>query len=808
MANVAGATGRFKTLSAGDGSRAKWVDHVSPVFISYAMEDAKAASLVAEALTKAGYSLALMHQPPLGASLASFASKQIIEASCVIALWSPVSCGSAVLLAQARLARARGKLVDVKLCAGDWAERMPLHAALELLHWLDNAVDISPWVETADKVSRKRFLDRVATFTRLNADKPPSAGNRATVSSKGASTQQFRGRESPEIQDSQSSDAVAVSGFTEDSVFTASSEALAAPLLTGTGSRERLFNSAGVDAVPGHTSPLIGINWPLSDEAPGWRASGRDINAVVAAVPKTQSHYTNTALDATSRTKSSESLHATAGAGPRSASPPVDTDMARNAPRLSTSSEPRADNPITQAPQRETVADEKKKRAAGLGMMPMAIVIVVGSILALYSFSIAWNNKQSTLQREANAAAAWAEAQRRNTQAAYEAFIADYPDNHRNAGARAALSALARADAGATRRSVVLSAYAAVKPKLTTARSLADRVLVTLVFPTAGEAALAQGIVFSPYATDLDRRESDPQSNATVIEDRVFTRDGGIWDAAGRTMKKVHAALDDAAFAAAENATGTSAYGDYLAAFPNGRHRDDARSKTVKAALPTHDSEPNRITVDRTAKLSEPFAAARLHPDVAAAVQRARDAADTAGRAAEAALSASQRAKQSAARAHAGVMGYGEIELQNGDVYSGEMVDGRPQGYGVSQSAPSNSGVLEYYAGAHDNGLSQGLGVYAVEEAGRESIVYAGEWSRGTISGRGVMNLGGGVTVTGEFLDGRTAGVAIAESPEGRYEGEWRDDNVDGLGVLWNLNGEVQLSGRWREYQLTQPLER
>lgn len=100
----------------------------------------------------------------------------------------------------------------------------------------------------------------------------------------------------------------------------------------------------------------------------------------------------------------------------------------------------------------------------------------------------------------------------------------------------------------------------------------------------------------------------------------------------------------------------------------------------------------------------------------------------------------------------------------DGRSYSGDFVDGHPQGHGIEQ-LPDGSG-------------------------------YDGEWMDGRRDGTGALSLADGSRYDGRFAAGVRSGTGLFQSAAGRYEGEWADDVPQGTGRFDYTDGAVY-DGEW-----------
>lgn len=118
----------------------------------------------------------------------------------------------------------------------------------------------------------------------------------------------------------------------------------------------------------------------------------------------------------------------------------------------------------------------------------------------------------------------------------------------------------------------------------------------------------------------------------------------------------------------------------------------------------------------------------------------------------------------------------GVLKFDNGDVYEGELKDGKMNGRGVYRFAYGD--VLE---GEWEDGKINGHGV--IKSANDD--VYEGEYKDDKRNGHWVFRFAdGGVVIEQEFKDGKMNGHGVCRFADGAvYEGEWRDGKRTDTGV-------------------------
>ena len=116
------------------------------------------------------------------------------------------------------------------------------------------------------------------------------------------------------------------------------------------------------------------------------------------------------------------------------------------------------------------------------------------------------------------------------------------------------------------------------------------------------------------------------------------------------------------------------------------------------------------------------------------------------------------------------------INYSNGDLYYGEVVNGKPNGVGT-YTLPS--GI--YYHGDFVDGYFQGKGVYVWPDG----TTYAGDFEKDLFQGKGVLTL-----------------------PEGEYYiGEFYNDQYHGNGTYYAADGSVLRSGRFENGKFVEGTE-
>lgn len=136
------------------------------------------------------------------------------------------------------------------------------------------------------------------------------------------------------------------------------------------------------------------------------------------------------------------------------------------------------------------------------------------------------------------------------------------------------------------------------------------------------------------------------------------------------------------------------------------------------------------------------------------------------------------------------------IYYPNGDVYSGEQINGRPDGNGTMLWSNGDK-----YIGEFKNGLLHGQGTYIWADGDR----YKGEFKDDKRSGQGTMTWNNGDIYKGQFFNGEMNGQGTMEWITGnKYTGEFKDGTITGYGTMTYPNGN-RLEGLWENGTLVNP---
>ena len=121
--------------------------------------------------------------------------------------------------------------------------------------------------------------------------------------------------------------------------------------------------------------------------------------------------------------------------------------------------------------------------------------------------------------------------------------------------------------------------------------------------------------------------------------------------------------------------------------------------------------------------------------------------------------------------------GFGALVYSNGLMYEGSFLQGREHGWGIL-SDPDDKTL---YEGELVDGVFHGAGIYSYGNGDR----YCGGWKNGLPHGRGVFTSFTGASYDGEFVDGQRHGLGIMTFSDGSiYNGYWRSNMKHGKGEI------------------------
>jgi hypothetical protein len=123
-----------------------------------------------------------------------------------------------------------------------------------------------------------------------------------------------------------------------------------------------------------------------------------------------------------------------------------------------------------------------------------------------------------------------------------------------------------------------------------------------------------------------------------------------------------------------------------------------------------------------------------------------------------------------------------KIKYTNGDIYSGLLENGMPNGRGVMKYKNGN-----IYEGTFIKGIPKGKQAIKSEEG-----TYFGEVTDNKPDGYGEMTYTNGDKYIGEFKNGYKSGQGIFTYANGdKYTGEFKNNNFDGHGIITYTNGFI-----------------
>lgn len=135
------------------------------------------------------------------------------------------------------------------------------------------------------------------------------------------------------------------------------------------------------------------------------------------------------------------------------------------------------------------------------------------------------------------------------------------------------------------------------------------------------------------------------------------------------------------------------------------------------------------------------------------------------------------------------VIGMWMIKSKYSQQYSGGIVDGKKEGYGVLIMPNGDK-----YEGEWKNDFQNGTGTFTYANGD----TYEGQWVNGNREGTGTFTWADGRKYVGAWKDDQRNGRGVYTWPGGdRYEGEFKDGKLNGRGVYTYANGKV-MKGVWQ----------
>jgi hypothetical protein len=158
--------------------------------------------------------------------------------------------------------------------------------------------------------------------------------------------------------------------------------------------------------------------------------------------------------------------------------------------------------------------------------------------------------------------------------------------------------------------------------------------------------------------------------------------------------------------------------------------------------------------------------------------------------------------------------GIARFVWKDGHSYSGDFVDGRPQGHGIEQLPDGSTYDGGWVDGRHDGNGSMTLpdgsrydGAFTAGARNGQGLFqsssgrYQGEWVDDMPQGAGRFDYIDGASYDGNWMVGRRNGFGVYRRPDGSsYEGDWENDMPDGYGQLVEPDGYTY-DGSWMHGQ-------
>lgn len=134
--------------------------------------------------------------------------------------------------------------------------------------------------------------------------------------------------------------------------------------------------------------------------------------------------------------------------------------------------------------------------------------------------------------------------------------------------------------------------------------------------------------------------------------------------------------------------------------------------------------------------------------------------------------------------------GSGTYRFDNGTKYSGQFVNGKPQGQGIMDYPSGNR-----YTGEWRGGMREGRGKMVFKKEGR---VYEGQFRANHMAGEGTMQYPNGDRYTGAWSNDSPNGDGVYTWKTGeRYEGNFYNGTFNGKGTMYYPDGSYW-AGTWK----------
>ena len=158
-----------------------------------------------------------------------------------------------------------------------------------------------------------------------------------------------------------------------------------------------------------------------------------------------------------------------------------------------------------------------------------------------------------------------------------------------------------------------------------------------------------------------------------------------------------------------------------------------------------------------------------------------------------------------------------KLTFEDGSIYAGEIVDGKPHGKGKYIQSDGLVYEGDFYAGKKTgkgkmicyngavyegdfvDGNFNGRGIYTFENG----TVYEGDFVNDNFNGRGKRTSAGGSVYEGDFVDGKMHGKGKWTGGDGDvYEGDYVESRKHGKGKMTYADGSVK-EGNWKDGKFT-----
>lgn len=146
------------------------------------------------------------------------------------------------------------------------------------------------------------------------------------------------------------------------------------------------------------------------------------------------------------------------------------------------------------------------------------------------------------------------------------------------------------------------------------------------------------------------------------------------------------------------------------------------------------------------------------------------------------------------------ITGYGTMTYNDGSIYNGNIERGKFNGFGrLTYPCEQHS----YYEGYWKNGIQHGRGSYKHQQGWKCD----GTWTNGILNGKCNVDFTDGTYYEGESIDNRLTGngklfrILMIDKKKKKvllYDGEWSDEQFNGHGIYYYVNGNPWYIGQWK----------